>query len=218
MSTLQKLRVPGVQNDLIFSGLIKDIMEEGGHIRIALALHQDYRVSKKLVSFAVEEAGRNWTWFQSVTVEMAPETGVPLADGKSSVGVNQASRGPKNGLGSVKHIVAVSSCKGGVGKSTVAVNLAFALSLKGARVGILDADVYGPSLPSLVSVPGAELLTAPNGLIVCPEYKGVKLMSYGFANTPSESGTIMRGPMVSKLVRALATEAQWGKFQFLLMH
>jgi metal-sulfur cluster biosynthetic enzyme len=88
---------------------------------------------------------------------------------------------PGSGLASIKHVVAVSSCKGGVGKSTVAVNLAYTLSKGGAKVGILDADIYGPSLPTMTRPKLGEKLYVDNKLVPL-QYEGVKLLSLGFIN------------------------------------
>ena len=107
------------------------------------------------------------------------------------------------GLKDVKNIIAVSSCKGGVGKSTVAVNLAYTLKKMGAKVGIFDADMYGPSLPTMVKAETTTIYQDANdsNMIAPILFSGVKLMSYGFAtgNSPTKSA-VMRGPMVSNLV------------------
>jgi len=120
-------------------------------------------------------------------------------------------------LANVKHIIAVSSCKGGVGKSTVAVNLAYALSLHDFKVGIFDADIYGPSLPTMVSPLSTRLLENENKLIDPPVYEGVKTMSYGYVQQKPGSGAVMRGPMVSNLVRQLITFTDWGDLDYLVV-
>lgn len=106
----------------------------------------------------------------------------------------------------VKNIIAVSSCKGGVGKSTVAVNLAFSLRKLGHSVGIFDADMFGPSLPTMIKVDVESLYQDENdpNMIAPFEFSGVKCMSYGFANAGrSNQAAVMRGPMVSNLVSQL---------------
>ncbi|TMW55833.1 hypothetical protein Poli38472_008481 [Pythium oligandrum] len=128
-------------------------------------------------------------------------------------------------LGNVAEIIAVSSCKGGVGKSTVSVNLAFSLAKRGARVGILDADIYGPSLPTMVS-PEDKTIRASRkikNLVVPVEYEGVKCMSFGFVNQKAAPGAggvgaaVMRGPMVSKLVDQLVLGTEWGELDYLVV-
>ena len=127
-------------------------------------------------------------------------------------------------LAHVGALIGISSCKGGVGKSTVAVNLAFALAELGGRVGLLDADVHGPSLPSLVSLPEGTLpilQRAETKLLSPPLVGGVKLMSYGFvakgASTGKVPAAVMRGPMVGKVVSQLLSGTDWGDLDYLLV-
>ena len=119
------------------------------------------------------------------------------------------------GLRGVSHIVAVASCKGGVGKSTVAVNLAYTLAMMGAKVGILDADIYGPSLPTMTSPEPAVLeMDAETRAIKPCTYEGVKLVSFGFTG---QGAAIMRGPMVSGVIQQLVTTSEWGSLDYLLL-
>jgi len=120
------------------------------------------------------------------------------------------------GLARVNHVLAVSSCKGGVGKSTVAVNLAYAMAGQGLRVGIFDADVYGPSLPTMVHPDKGVDLYKDGEFIVPLEAFGVKLMSFGWV--PGGGGAaIMRGPRVSGVVSQLLTETDWGELDVLVI-
>ena len=142
-------------------------------------------------------------------------------DTSATVSVNgtDASGGGQNGrpdsLRGVRHIVAVSSCKGGVGKSTVAVNLAYALRMMGARVGIFDADVYGPSLPTMTSSDEPVLgIDAETGQISPAMYEDVRLVSFGFAG---QGAAVMRGPMVSGLVQQLMSSSDWGELDYLII-
>jgi Mrp family chromosome partitioning ATPase len=135
------------------------------------------------------------------------------------------------GLANVGSIIAVSSCKGGVGKSSVSVNLAYSLAQLGGRVGILDADVYGPSLPTMVSTTGADgevvkgeaaqARQLPDGLIEPLDFDGVKCMSYGFVAPTNErgerGGAVMRGPMVSGVVQQLSQKTAWGALDYLII-
>jgi Mrp family chromosome partitioning ATPase/DUF971 family protein len=119
------------------------------------------------------------------------------------------------GLRGVSHVIAVASCKGGVGKSTVAVNLAYTLAMMGARVGIFDADIYGPSLPTMTSPDPAVLeMDAESKAITPCTYEGVKLVSFGFTG---QGAAIMRGPMVSGVVNQLLTTTNWGDLDYLVL-
>lgn len=119
----------------------------------------------------------------------------------------------ENGLSKIKHIIAVSSCKGGVGKSTVSVNLAYTLSKKGFKVGILDADIYGPSLPTMTKPILGGKLYIDNKLIPL-EYEGVKLLSLGFIN---QGAAIMRGPMVNQILNQFVLMSDWKELDYLVI-
>ncbi|KAG5564645.1 hypothetical protein RHGRI_000736 [Rhododendron griersonianum] len=143
-------------------------------------------------------------WVKEVNVTMSAQPARPVFAGLLPAG-----------LQTISNIVAVSSCKGGVGKSTIAVNLAYTLAGMGARVGIFDADVYGPSLPTMVS-PESRLLemNAVKKTIIPTEYLGVKLVSFGFAG---QGRAIMRGPMVSGVINQLLTTTEWGELDYLVI-
>lgn len=130
----------------------------------------------------------------------------------------------KKGLQKVKNIIAVSSCKGGVGKSTVAVNLAYAISsmYMDYQVGIFDADLYGPSLPTMISPQSTQLFQDEHDptMIAPIEFSGVKAMSYGFVAQNSAKGhgaAIMRGPIASNLVNQLIGNTNWGELDYLIV-
>lgn len=120
---------------------------------------------------------------------------------------------PKISLPHIRHVVAVASGKGGVGKSTVAANLALALARNGAKVGLMDADIYGPSVPIMFAVPcPIDQQTTPLPL----ERLGIKLMSIGFV-VPPERAVIWRGPMVDRALRQFLTELNWGQLDYLVL-
>ncbi|MEE2940154.1 MAG: Mrp/NBP35 family ATP-binding protein [Planctomycetota bacterium] len=118
----------------------------------------------------------------------------------------------------VKHIVAISSGKGGVGKSTMTVNLACALAQTGAKVGLLDCDVHGPDVPMMMGLSGAPDQVQVDGktVLVPKERRGVKTMSIGYL-VPDEQPVIWRGPMVHSFIRQMLTDVQWGELDYLLV-
>jgi Mrp family chromosome partitioning ATPase/DUF971 family protein len=125
------------------------------------------------------------------------------------------------GMSGVGSIIAVASGKGGVGKSTVAVNLAFSLARSGARVGIFDADIYGPSLPLMVTPSSLAVVKRPDGFIVPLSIGDVRLMSYGFVSPRNahgeRGGAVLRGPMVSQVVSQLSRWTDWGALDHLIV-
>lgn len=123
---------------------------------------------------------------------------------------------PLKPMAGIRNIVAVGSAKGGVGKSTVAVNLALAWALQGARVGLLDADVYGPSVPLLLGVSGVRPETRDNKRILPVVAHGLKMMSIGLLIDPDQPA-IWRGPMVTQALTQLLTETEWGELDYLVL-
>ncbi|BDF94561.1 MULTISPECIES: iron-sulfur cluster carrier protein ApbC [Pseudoalteromonas] len=117
---------------------------------------------------------------------------------------------------SIKHIVLVASGKGGVGKSTTAVNLAGALNAEGAKVGILDADIYGPSIPMLLGLSGAAPTAQDDKQLLPFDANGIKAQSIGFL-VPSDDATVWRGPMASGAVNQLLNETAWGELDYLIV-
>ena len=126
----------------------------------------------------------------------------------------QAGHGKDNLIPGVKYVIAVSSGKGGVGKSTVSVNLAVALALSGAKVGLLDADIYGPNIPMMMGVtkPPEQI----DGKIAPAESHGVKLISMGFF-VPEDTAVVWRGPMVHTAIQQLFRDVLWGELDYLLI-
>ena len=159
------------------------------------------------------------------SVLKAAEAAIKLREPAAEVTINTAVRKgevapPKPPvLPGVKNIVAVSSGKGGVGKSTVAANLAVALAAEGYRVGILDADIFGPSLPKMFDLEGTELYMHEvdgRNLIIQAQAYGVKMLSIGFLIDP-DSAAIWRGAMASNALKQLIEQADWGELDYFLI-
>lgn len=209
LDSLRHIIDPDLGKDIVSLGFIKDLVhDEGGRVSFTVELTTPACPIKERFKQQCEEAVRALPWVTAVAVTMSarPREAAPNP---------LLARAP--GLEKVRHIVAVSSCKGGVGKSTTAVNLAYSLSQLGARVGIFDADVYGPSLPTLVSPNNRELFMR-NELIQPLEFEGVRLMSFGFVPAgPGGGAAIMRGPMVTHVINQLLTTTEWGELDYLVI-
>ena len=118
-------------------------------------------------------------------------------------------------LSKVKNVIAISSCKGGVGKSTIAAALAWELSQRGLKVGLLDADIYGPSLPLLFDLKDPQVKSDEFKMISPIEYKGLKLMSFGFLL--GDAPAVMRGPIVTRYIQQLLFQTNWGELDYLIL-
>src|SRR5665213_1019580 len=118
-------------------------------------------------------------------------------------------------LSKVKHVIAISSCKGGVGKSTVACALALELARRGFKTGLLDADIYGPSLPSLFQLRDAKVKSNEFKLLTPIEHNGLKLMSFGFLL--GDAPAVMRGPIVTRYIQQLLLQTDWGELDYLII-
>ncbi|HMY57017.1 MAG TPA: P-loop NTPase [Pseudomonadota bacterium] len=151
-------------------------------------------------------------------VQKAACTAPGIKDARCLLGVNvpSGSRGQATRLPSVKNVIAVAAGKGGVGKSTVATNLAASLRLQGARVGLLDADVYGPSLPTMLGEPEVAASTRAGNKIGPAVYYGMSVISVGFF-TERDGAVVWRGPMVHKLLQQFIEDVEWGDLDYLIV-
>ena len=206
---LQSLRViidPDLGKDIVTLGFVKNLtIDENGKVTFCVELTTPACPVKEQFKSDCERVVGALPWVHGVAVTMtAQQPRNPLE-----------ARSP--GLQNVQIILGISSCKGGVGKSTVAVNLAYALADLGASVGLFDADIYGPSLPTLVCPKDTDLYQRDD-LIEPLTWGGVKLMSFGYI--PKKSGqdaAIMRGPMVTQVVNQLLTGTHWGNLDYLVI-
>ncbi|KAJ7518551.1 hypothetical protein O6H91_21G073600 [Diphasiastrum complanatum] len=206
LTALSTIIDPDFGTDIVSCGFIKDLETDlsTGQVSFRLELTTPACPVKDMFEQQAKENVAAIKWVTKVNVTVSAQPSRPLiADGVPI------------GLQRVSSIIAVSSCKGGVGKSTVAVNLAYSLAGMGAKVGIFDADIYGPSLPTMVNPEQRVLqMVAETKSILPTEYLGVKLVSFGFAD---QGSAIMRGPMVSGVINQLLTTTEWGDLDYLVV-
>ncbi|KAM1155460.1 hypothetical protein ACFX13_026944 [Malus domestica] len=185
LKALSQIIDPDFGTDIVSCGFVKDldINDASGEVSFRLELTTPACPIKDMFEPQANEVVNALPWVKNVSVTMSAQPAKPIYAGQLP-----------SGLQMISNIIAVSSCKGGVGKSTVAVDLAYTLAGMGARVGIFDADVYGPSLPTMVSPENRILVMNPGKKTIIPaENLGVKLVSFGFAR---QGRAIMRGPKV----------------------
>ncbi|MCO5553666.1 hypothetical protein L7F22_007192 [Adiantum nelumboides] len=206
LGALANIIDPDFGMDIVSCGFVKDLVIEETHGKVSFRLELTTPACpvKDMFEQQARERVTALPWVKEVSITMSSQPARPLV----------ADNVPRC-LQNVSNIIAVSSCKGGVGKSTVAVNLAYSLAGMGARVGVFDADIYGPSLPTMVS-PELRVLQmdAETKTIIPTEYLGVKLVSFGFAG---QGSAIMRGPMVSGVINQLLTTTNWGELDYLVV-
>ncbi len=201
LDALRKIQDPDLHKDIVTLGFVKDVSIEGGKVKAHINLTTPACPVKDQMKGEAERLLRALPGVKDVTVEMTAE-------------VRGVGGPPRELARDIKHIVAVSSGKGGVGKSTVAVNLAVALARTGARVGLLDCDVYGPDIPMMMGLTGEPEAVARKLL---PKVRhGVKTMSIGYL-LADDKPVIWRGPMVHKLIEQFLGDVEWGPLDYLLV-
>ena len=204
---LRAVRDPLLKRDVVSLGYVRGLTASGSHVRFTLRLPSPASPHGDALAAQCREALLALDDVDEVDIETAWE--VPRLPALESQTTPAA-------LAQVKQIVAVASGKGGVGKSTVAVNLAFACARAGARVGILDVDVYGPSVPAMLGLRDHSLAGGQQGVLEPVEAHGLKVMSMGFLTT-SETPLVWRGPMVSQLVQQFLGTVAWGELDYLFV-
>jgi ATP-binding protein involved in chromosome partitioning len=202
---LKAVKYPGYSRDIISFGLLKSVAVNGGAVSVLLQLTTSAPEIAAQLKAECERALRGTPGVQQVIVE------VKLAPGQQP----PPQVTPKQGVPGIKRIVAVASGKGGVGKSTVSVNLACALTHLGHRVGLLDCDIYGPSIPLMMGINERPMISEEEKLIP-PVNHGVKLMSMGFLLNDDQP-VIWRGPMIVKTIQQFVGAVDWGQLDFLLV-
>ena len=216
LDALSQVKGPDLEGDLVSRGLVTEIVITGGNIMFGLSIDparaKELEPMRQAAERAVKEIDGVEKVMVALTAEKKPSNGAAPQD-KSDQG-----RAPANGaVPGIKHLVAVASGKGGVGKSTTAINVALGLAAQGLKVGVLDADVYGPSMPRLVGRP-----TLPDqdpethGKLIPSDAYGIKVMSMGFM-VEEDTPMIWRGPMVQSALQQMLNDVDWGELDIMII-
>lgn len=202
LDALKQIKYPGFNRDIVAFGVVNDIAVGGAAVTVELA--------PSTGNAEVVETIR-----RSVAETLSPLVDLPVEIVIERPAAPKPTLASKPAIPGVRHVVAVASGKGGVGKSTVSVNLAAALARTGQRVGVLDADVYGPSIPLMLGMTDKPKSTEDKRLIPVTKYD-LRVMSMGFL-VPDGHAVIWRGPMIDKLLTEFVTKVEWGELDVLVV-
>ncbi|NTV02251.1 MAG: Mrp/NBP35 family ATP-binding protein [Chlorobiaceae bacterium] len=224
LAALGTVMEPDLGSDLVSLGMISDVaVDQAGNVSFTVTLTTPACPMKEkirqgcidAIRSAVPGVGGIDVKMDSKVTSSCSHHGQPGHHGHHGHGGHGGHGAPQRiALNNVRNIIAVASGKGGVGKSTVSVNLAVSLAESGAKVGLIDADLYGPSIPTMFGLPDARPEVV-DGKIQPIEKYGVKLMSIGFLVDP-ETALIWRGPMASSAIRQLITDVDWQELDYLI--
>lgn len=207
LEVLRPVQDPELRKSLVELNMIRNVRVDGDRVSFTLVLTTPACPLRQFIVEDCERAVKTLPGVEEVVVDVTAET------------PPQKSVPDRTGVPGIKNIIAVSSGKGGVGKSTVAVNVAVALAQAGARVGLLDADIYGPNAPTMLGLAGAKVTVqqGPQGEILEPAFNhGVKLVSMGFLIDPDQP-VIWRGPMLNGIIRQFLYQVNWGELDYLVV-
>ncbi|MEO1431409.1 MAG: Mrp/NBP35 family ATP-binding protein [Cyanobacteria bacterium J06632_19] len=207
LDVLQPVQDPELRKSLVELNMIRNVKIEDGKVSFTLVLTTPACPLREFIVEDCQKAVRQLPGVTDVSIEVTAET------------PQQKSLPDRNGVPGIKNIIAVSSGKGGVGKSTVAVNIAVALAQTGAKVGLLDADIYGPNDPTMLGLETAKINVrqGEKGEILEPAFNhGVKLVSMGFL-IDRDQPVIWRGPMLNGVIRQFLYQVEWGELDYLIV-
>jgi ATP-binding protein involved in chromosome partitioning len=208
LDALKAVKYPGFSRDIVSFGLVKDVSIANGAVSVALQLTSPNPDAARQIKAEAEQLLKKLPGVSHVVVEVRqPAAGQPAAAGNAFASQTK--------VPGVKRIVAIASGKGGVGKSTCSANLACALTHLGAKVGLLDCDIYGPSIPLMMGVYERPTVNAEERLVP-PMAHGVKVMSIGLLLTDDQP-VIWRGPMITKTIHQFLLAVEWGDLDYLLV-
>ncbi|WP_247728394.1 Mrp/NBP35 family ATP-binding protein [Halovivax limisalsi] len=196
---LESVTDPALGDDIVSLGLVNDVSIEEDTATISLALNTPYATEELELGTAVRDAVSELGLEPDIRAKVSEELGFDTEV-----------------LPRVKNVIAVSSGKGGVGKTTVAANLAAGLERKGAMVGLLDADIHGPNVPRILPVESEPGVT-PDDNLVPPRSDGVRIISTGFLLEDEDDPAMLRGPMVNKFMMKFFEGVEWGRLDYLVV-
>ena len=212
LAELKQITDPASGADIVSAGLVRALTVEAGNARFVLEIDPAKSTVMEPIRAEAESRVRALDGIESVSALMTAHSAKAPPDLKPSKPAQP--QGPQTVPG-IDHIIAVASGKGGVGKSTVAANLAVALAAQGRRVGLLDADVYGPSQPRMLGVSGRP--ASPDGKTILPmRNHGVTMMSMGLM-TNEDQAVVWRGPMLMGALQQMMNQVQWGALDVLIV-
>jgi ATP-binding protein involved in chromosome partitioning len=203
---LKGVKYPGFSRDIVSFGLVKGIQINNGTVVVQLALATNEPAIPQTIKTEAEEVLRAIAGVEQAKVLIDIQA-PPAGAGAAGVGTTH--------IDGIKHVIAIASGKGGVGKSTVAANLAVALEKTGARVGLCDCDIYGPSISLMFGTRDRPTATEENRIIPIEQYN-LKLMSMGFLLDDS-APAILRGPMVTRYTQQFLRQVEWGELDYLVL-
>jgi ATP-binding protein involved in chromosome partitioning len=208
LEVLRPVQDPELQKSLVELNMIRNVKINEGKVSFTLVLTTPACPLRQFIVEDCERAIKQLPGVETVDVDVTAET------------PQQKSLPDRAGVPGVKNILAISSGKGGVGKSTVAVNVAVALAQAGAKVGLLDGDIYGPNVPTMLGLTEAKVMVQNNEQgqeVLEPAFNhGVKMVSMGFLINPDQP-VIWRGPMLNGIIRQFLYQVQWGELDYLIV-
>lgn len=205
LNALNNIIDPDFNKDIVSLGFVKNIKVDGGHVSFDIALTTPACPVKSEFQQKAQENVSRIPGVTSVLVNMTTQTPQRQTSGQTQ----------SNPLTKIGAIIAVSSCKGGVGKSTVAAHLAQELSQRGFRVGLLDADIHGPSVPALFHFDHTKIYADQNNQLIPLEKNNLKVMSFGFLL--GDAPAVMRGPILTRYIQQLLFNTAWGELDYLFI-
>ncbi len=216
LSLLKGIKYPGYTRDIVSFGMVKRVEFKDGKAEIDLSINTRNKETVESIRKEVEEKVSKLEGILKTEVKIESLVGKKPPSPKTSAQSKASPFADQKKIEGVKCVIAVASGKGGVGKTTVAVNLALALAKKGYKVGIMDADAYGPNVPTMMGIEGAVPRVTEGNKIIPVDVGGIKVISIGFF-IQKDQPLIWRGPLVSKLIEQFLRDVVWKPLDILIV-